>query len=279
MEELNFFAVDIFIATVILLSLIFGWARGATKEILSVISWIGGIYFTISTFPRLKDITREYISNRLIADFVTSCALFILFLTILSILNYFFSNIVKKSVLNTVDKALGGIFGIIRGVIILGILDIVINQCLFSEIPKCVEESRLRPSISSVSNFIILVLPEPIQEKILSHMTQLKKESLLNFVKNNVINHIDEDSSGNDIFKTMDDKVLAKNSDLDNDLEEFLNDSKDASDKSQSAEDLATLKPKKIIDADNVPLDENTQKKGRKDMNRLLDGYDDIDEN
>ena len=50
MEDISFFAVDTFICVVILLSFIIGWARGATKEILSVVAWIGGGYLAVCGF-------------------------------------------------------------------------------------------------------------------------------------------------------------------------------------------------------------------------------------
>ena len=291
MEEISFFAVDIFIGLAIFLSFIVGWARGATKEILSVVSWVGGIFITISLFPYAKDFTRGYISHGLIADFVTSCAIFVLFLTILSVFNYFCSNLVKKSVLNTTDKALGGMFGIARGVIILAILDLFINQCILSETPKCVENSKLRPTISSVSNFIVLVLPESIQDKVLSHMSKIKKQNLLDFVKEDIIEAVSPESVENIIEESS--KVIAtkvNNSDEhkhdhsvdnSNDDDEIIEetDEKLIRNSPQTAEELATLKPKRSVESSKKTLDKSVVKKGRKDMDRILDQYDDVDEN
>lgn len=286
MEEISFFAVDIFIILAIFLSFIVGWARGATKEILSVVSWVGGIYITVSLFPYAKDFTRSYISHGLIADFVTSCAIFILFLTILSMFNYFCSNLVKKSVLNTTDKALGGMFGIARGVIILAILELFINQCIFSETPKCVENSKLRPTISSVSNFIVLVLPESIQDKVLSHMSKIKKQNLLDFVKEDIIEAVAPESVDNIIEESS--KVIATkdhNHELkgNNDYgveDEVIEEAEEhlVKNSPQTAEDLATLKPKRSGESSKKTLDKSVVKKGRKDMDRILDQYDDVDE-
>ena len=281
MENISFFSVDIFIVIVIALSFIIGWARGATKEILSVAAWIGGIYLSISLFPHAKEISRSYINHKLIADFVTACGLFILFLTILSVFNYFCSNLVKKSLLNTTDKALGGIFGIARGTVILAILDLIINQSMMNETPKWIENSKIRPTINSISNFIILVLPEDIQDKILSHMSQLKKQSLLDFVKNDIIESIAPNAVGNIFEETSNNKVIAKNANSSNEKDdgdvddEFIEDEEITLNKNQTAEELATLKPKKLfVDK----KEKNITKKERNDMDRILDQYDDVDE-
>ena len=257
-------SVDIIIISIVLLSLIFGWVRGLTKEMLSIIAWFGGGYLAVILFPYTKELARSYINHGLIADFVTICGLFVLFLTIISIFNYFCSNFIKKSVLNITDKALGAIFGIMRGILIVAILDLVIAQCMLNETPKWIEDSKLRPTITSVSDFIILILPDPIQAKILSHMNQIKKQSLLDFIQNDFLTNIP-------LKETLNNSAVAEN--INKEDEEFIDDDTDIP---QTAEELATLKPKKI----QVEKKESgINSKERNDMDRLLDQYDDIDEN
>ncbi|MDR3031203.1 MAG: CvpA family protein [Holosporales bacterium] len=268
MENISFFIIDIFIVSVIVLSFAIGWARGATKEILSVLSWVGGIYLTVSIFPDAKSIARSYINHGLIADFVTVCILFILFLTILSVINYVCSNFVRKSILNTTDKALGGAFGIFRGAIILAALDFVTTQCFFSEIPQIIENSRIRPMLASISNFMVLMLPDSMQEKIVSHLSQAKRQNLIDFLKDDIFENI----GANNIVKTeINKKVKAFNGAQDENIEENK-----AITENQTAEELSKLKTKKV----NQEANKETKKtksqevKERLDMDRLLDQYD-----
>lgn len=258
------FSADIVIISIVLLSLIFGWLRGITKEILSIVAWVGGIYLAIILFPYTKELARSYINHGLIADFVTVCGLFVLFLTIISIFNYFCSNFIKKSVLNMTDKALGAIFGIVRGILIVAILDLVIAQYMLNEPPKWIEDSKLRPTITSISDFIILILPDSMQSKVLSHMNQMKKQSLLNFIQNDFLTNIPS--------KELNSSKFAENANKE-ESEEFIDDDTDMH---QTAEELATLKPKRI-QVEKKETERNSRE--RNDMDRLLDQYDDIDEN
>ncbi len=279
MEDISFFAVDTFICVVILLSFIIGWARGATKEILSVVAWIGGGYLAVSFFPYAKEFTRTYISHKLIADFSTACGLFILFLTLLSVFNYFCSNLVKKSMLNTTDKALGGIFGIARGAVILAAFDLIINQCMLNETPKFVENSKLRNVVTSLSNFMILVLPEDLQNKILEHMSQMKKQTLMSFVRDRVVDKIIPDGSQNVLDTGSRNNIEAENVKKSSEIteeDEFIEEESVPLDNgTQSAEELATLKPKKIVVN---KKDKDLSKKSRNDMDRLLAQYDNFGE-
>lgn len=251
---------DIVIFLIILLSFVFGWLRGITKEVLSIIAWIGGIFLAFALFPYTKEFTRSYIEHGLIADFVTVCGLFVLFLTVISIVNYFCSNFIKKTALNVTDKALGAIFGIARGVIIVAVLDLVVVQCMLNTPPKWVEDSKLRPMINSVSDFIILIMPDSIQTKILSHVNNIKKQSLLSFIQNGVLPNAEDEQSSN--------VIIAQNSDkpVEEEAEEFI----DEPDTPQTAEELSTLKPKKV-QVEKKSKERNS--KERNDMDRLLDQY------
>ena len=275
MQNIAYFSVDAFIITVVLVSFTIGWVRGATKEVLSVIAWCGGIYLTILLFPHAKEFTREYILNKLIADFVTVCGLFVLFLTALSVFNYFCSNLVKKSMLNTTDKALGGIFGIFRGGIILVILDLIFNQYLLSETPQIVKDSKFRPVITSLTNFTILILPENLQEKILAHMSQVKKQSFMNFVKDSVMGKIAPNEVTNIFSSDNRNNVEAESAREANKADRIdeayvEDDDIPINNSTQSAEELATLKPKKItIERSKKDI----SKKSRNDMKRLLSQY------
>ena len=279
MMDFTFFSVDVFIIIIVFLSFIIGWARGATREILSVVAWCGGIYLAIALFPYAKEFMRGYISHKLIADFVTVCGLFIMFLTLLSVFNYFCSNLVKKSMLNTTDKALGGLFGIFRGAIILAIIELIINQCMLSEPPKFIENSKLRPTITAISNFMILVLPDELQEKILTRMPQNKKQMLMDFLKDGLINKMTPHDAMNILEHSEKNRVIAedaKKTDEKPEDDEFIED-EDISigQKAQSAEELATLRPKKVETERHA---HKLNSKSRNDMDRLLSQYEAVEE-
>ncbi|MBR1480120.1 MAG: CvpA family protein [Alphaproteobacteria bacterium] len=281
MVTVGFSPVDAAICVVVALSFILGWVRGATREVLSVVAWGGGIYFSIALFPHAREFTRLYIEHKLISDFVTACGLFIIFLTILSVFNYFCSNFVKKSVLNATDKALGGIFGIIRGVVVLAVCDVAAGQFMSGDTPKWMENSSLRPLIGSVSNMVILVMPESLQEKVVAHMSQVKRQSLMDFVKDNVMENIDASEHDTDPHKNSATGVIARNANEQitksyaAEEDGVLEEDEMQIDKKQTAEELATLKPKKSTVE---KKGKNTTRRERNDMDRLLDQYDDIDE-
>ncbi|MBQ8651665.1 MAG: CvpA family protein [Alphaproteobacteria bacterium] len=279
-DNLPFDIIDTVIIIAVLISSFIGWVRGGTREILSLVSWCGGIYLAFLVFPYAKDITRQYVSHGLIADFLTISSLFVLLLMLLSLINYFISNLVKQSALSVVDKGFGIIFGIARGLAILAVLHICIIQYIFQSSKQFAENSKLLPTINSISNWIIIMLPEEWQDAILSHMSQTQRISIGKFINDKVIENIAPNSVSNIIEETkkhnkaiaqLDESRILKDNNIDSfDIGNGI--SQIPKQEHQSAEELATLKTKKIT----INRDKNDAKKERADMDRFLDLYDNV---
>ncbi|MDR1333073.1 MAG: CvpA family protein [Holosporales bacterium] len=269
MDSAEFLTFDIIILVVVLLSFIIGWVRGMTREALAIVTWIGGIYLTVAIFPHAQGVARSHIKQGLIADFATVCALFIAFLTLLSIVNYYCSSFIKKSMLSMVDKVLGGMFGIVRGIVILAAADIVISQ-LFTEPPEIIERSKLRPAISGIANIMLLMLPDTVQSKLISHMSQLRKQNFLAFINENVIENIATDAVNNlleeRVIASGEAKTTEEQPQQDNVVEAPSSQPAD----NQTARGLASLKP--APPKPSQPPGATTDNE-RKAMSRILDQY------
>lgn len=278
MANMNFFIADIFIFSVIFLSFVVGWIRGGTREILSLFSWIFGGYLTIKIFPYAKDVTREYVHHGLLADFVTYCFLFIFFLIILSSLNYCCSNFVKKSVLNAADKFLGSIFGILRGIFIIVVLEFLATQYVFTEANTYIDNSKLKPFVVDASNFIILILPDFWQVKIFSHMSLERKQNILGFFEQDLRQFGDKalqtaKTEDGIWIKNLRVTAVAEDHSKNNSTTQPKDEADSAEEKNtQSAKELSTLKTKKS-NMINVESSTKNNKKEKEDKNRVLDEY------
>jgi membrane protein required for colicin V production len=248
-DNMKFWIYDAGALITVLLSFIIGWVRGATKEVFAVVTWIGGVYLTIAAFPHVQEFVREYIKHGLIADFVVACGLLIAFLAILSVVNHMCSNFVRTSMLRMVDNVLGGIFGLVRGCVILAVADIVVSLC-FTEMPEMMKEARLQPVASRIANVILLALPDSVQNKLLVRMSQARKQNLLDFIRENVFESI-VSSTGQ---SSQDSNAIV--------------DSKQTN--GQTAMDLASLKPKGNS-ANPVKEQDRPQLGTTNDMRRILD--------
>jgi len=124
--------IDILVILVLFASLIFGFFRGFVKELMSLMAWMSAFfvaYYFSSSVAIVLPFDAEF-SIKYVTGFVL---IFIFVLIISSILIKFISAFVHKIGLGASNIILGGLFGILRGVIIVYFLIFVIEKTSFGE--------------------------------------------------------------------------------------------------------------------------------------------------
>jgi len=135
MDDLNNLPVnilDIAVIVVLLVSALFAYARGFVHEVLSIAGWIGATFATFYGFPYVKPYARQWIDIELAADLTAGVGIFIVSLIVLSYFSRTISKMVQSSTLNALDRALGFLFGMARGAIVVCLayiaMELVINE-------------------------------------------------------------------------------------------------------------------------------------------------------
>jgi membrane protein required for colicin V production len=125
-------ALDIIVVAVVAVSGLLAFVRGFARELLSIIAWIGAAVVTYYFFEPSRVIARS-VMRPWLADVVAPCVLFIVCLIVFSIITGVLSNQVRQSSLGAVDRALGMIFGVARGAIVVCAAYMVMTQFLKPE--------------------------------------------------------------------------------------------------------------------------------------------------
>lgn len=167
MEELPINITDAGILVVLLISALFGFARGFVKEVLSITGWIGATFITLYLFPIAQPYTQIYIPNLLLADILTGSVIFILCLVILSYITHGISAKVKASALGALDRTLGIFFGLARTFVLVGIAWIFFVQFLPPEDrPQTINQARMLPLIVASGKFVAALTPVDMQKNL-----------------------------------------------------------------------------------------------------------------
>ncbi|MBT4183507.1 MAG: CvpA family protein [Nitrosomonadales bacterium] len=134
--------IDILVILILFTSLIFGFFRGFVKELLSLLAWALAFfvaYFFASSVAIILPFESEF-SIKYVSSFVI---IFILVLIASSILIKFISTFIHKIGLGASNIILGGLFGVLRGVIIVYFLIFVIGKTSIVEDPSWQNSSSI----------------------------------------------------------------------------------------------------------------------------------------
>ena len=124
--------VDISVIIILFASLTFGFFRGFVKEFLSIVAWILAFfisYFSSESIAMLLPFEIEF-SIKYVSTFVI---IFIFTLIFSSIIIKFISSFIHTIGLGASNIILGGLFGILRGFVIVYFLIFVIEKTSYSE--------------------------------------------------------------------------------------------------------------------------------------------------
>jgi len=161
MPSLSFNTIDLAILVIIGLSILMGIIRGATREILGIGGWVGAFATVFYGLPLFRPFGRAYIKNSMIADAVVAGLLFILSLAVFILISRLISAGVKGSVLNSLDRSLGLVFGFVRGVLVICLAYLCMGFFYSSkETPDFVKTARFLPWVSQGATELKRLIPE-----------------------------------------------------------------------------------------------------------------------
>jgi len=110
---------DIILIGVMLISALLAMIRGFMREILSIAAWVIAAVATLYAYSKLLPFAKTYFNNDIVAAAVVVGGTFLLTLIVVSIITVRFSDMVLDSRVGALDRTLGFLFGLGRGLIIV----------------------------------------------------------------------------------------------------------------------------------------------------------------
>lgn len=159
MEQLN--NLDVVFLVIVGVSALVAIARGVTKELLSITGWIFAAVSVYYLLPVVDPIMQKYIASEVLSNLVSGMVILILFCIFWVLAVDKISTQIRFSKLSSLDRILGFIFGIFRGVIIVILLQIMISSLIPEESQKGVfAESRYFKLAGDAAGPIKSLIPE-----------------------------------------------------------------------------------------------------------------------
>lgn len=160
MAELHITWVDLAVATILILSIFFAIYRGFVRETLSVFAWAAAAFATLYFGSRVAPLLEPYMSEML-ANVLGYTAVFLLVLMPLAFLANRISSRVQESPVGVVDRAMGALFGVVRGLVVIAVLYILYS--LVIPVPvhaKWMTQARTLPLIQRSATTLLDLLPD-----------------------------------------------------------------------------------------------------------------------
>jgi membrane protein required for colicin V production len=166
MKDLPANAADLIVIAVLLVSALLAFSRGFVRELLSVAGWVGAIFATLYGFSYAKPYARQWISIDILADTATGVAIFIVTLIAITLISNVLTNQVRDSALGAVDRSLGFLFGLFRGVIIVCLAYLLAVGILpKEEQPEWLRSALTVPLAEEGANILRELIPKGAIEK------------------------------------------------------------------------------------------------------------------
>lgn len=145
----GFTLIDGGVAVVIVLSAVLAYSRGFVREAMAIAGWIGaailGYIFAESAQPLVKEIpvVGDFLKNSCeLSVIVAFFAVLAIGLILASLFTPLFSSVVQRSALGGLDQGLGFLFGVLRGVVLVGVAFLVYDRAVAANTVPMVDESR-----------------------------------------------------------------------------------------------------------------------------------------
>lgn len=162
---------DLILISVMLISGVLAMVRGLLREVFSIVSWVAAAGVAAYFYPQLLPVTKQYITQDSVALAVTVAVLFLGTLLIVSIISARISDIVLDSRIGALDRTLGFMFGLARGLLVMVVAFLFFNWLVPDKSqPPWVLNAKSRPVLQNTGNWLVSLLPDDPENTILKRL-------------------------------------------------------------------------------------------------------------
>src|SRR5688572_29605965 len=160
MSGLPFSVLDLVVLGVVLISALLAAVRGFTREVLAIVAWVAAAAAAWFLHPLALPYVKPYINSDTVALAAAIGGIFLVTLTIVSIVTVKVSDLILDSRIGALDRTLGFVFGAARGFLICVIGWIFLGWLLQGKNPEWATTARSRPMLESTGSNLVAMLPD-----------------------------------------------------------------------------------------------------------------------
>jgi membrane protein required for colicin V production len=168
---------DIILIVVMLVSALLAMVRGFMREVLAITAWVLAAVATLYSYGKILPLATSYFNSTVVATIAVVGGVFLVTLLVVSVLTIRISDMVLDSRVGALDRTLGFLFGLARGLVI-----VVIAYMFFDWLvpdrskPEWVLQAKSKVVLSSAGDWLKAQLPDDPENTILKKLKRPKPE-------------------------------------------------------------------------------------------------------
>jgi membrane protein required for colicin V production len=155
MLEIPLTIVDLIVLGILGISGLIAWYRGFMKETLTVSAWLLAAVAAVFFWPATRPFARSLVEVKLLADIMALAGVFFMLLIPTSFVSFRLSEMVRESRVGPLDRSLGFVFGVARGLLVVGLGYLVFSSLAPAKAhPEWLRQARLLPVVKGTADVL-----------------------------------------------------------------------------------------------------------------------------
>ena len=152
--------IDCLIVLIIVVSAGYAAWRGFIWETLTIFAWAAAAFSCLYFGPYLVPMAKSLVNADWLASLLAYAAVFLAVFIPFAFMSHRFSQSVKSSPIGPLDRAAGVAFGVVRGLVIVGVAYMAFTYFVpIRKQPNWVAEAKLLPMVQDTADILLSVVP------------------------------------------------------------------------------------------------------------------------
>jgi membrane protein required for colicin V production len=160
---------DAILLAITLVSGVLAMVRGFSREVLSVVSWVAAAAAAFFFYKALLPLIEPHIGSASLSKAVSAGIIFVVTLTVVSLLTMRIADFIIDSRIGALDRTLGFVFGVARGVLLVVVAMLFFNWLVTDNQPAWIAQAKSKPLLDSLGQKLVSMLPEDSEQLLLKH--------------------------------------------------------------------------------------------------------------
>jgi membrane protein required for colicin V production len=161
------------LASVVAISVFTAFAKGFTRELISLAAVLTGLVFAALGYHRAAPWYEDLAHSHQVALGLAFLTLFLATLLVGAMISVLARKLITNAGLESFDRLLGACFGLVRGVAVDSVL--LMALVAFAIKPEAVQHSALAPYVSSGARVLAVAMPDELRTEFWNGFEKLKE--------------------------------------------------------------------------------------------------------